>query len=69
LGNFAFQFIAFIHSLIASSASGFIGFPVAQALTRAGHHVTGLVRSQTKAKQLAAEESTFMPVDHASVPF
>ncbi|KAF8231059.1 NAD(P)-binding protein, partial [Tricholoma matsutake] len=38
------------------SASGFIGFPVAQALIRAGHHVIGVTRSETKAKQLATEE-------------
>lgn len=37
-------------------ASGFIGFPVAQALIRAGHHVIGVTRSETKAKQLATEE-------------
>lgn len=43
------------------SASGFIGFPVAQALIRAGHHVIGVTRSETKAKQLATEESTSTP--------
>lgn len=37
-------------------ASGFIGFPAAQALTRAGHIVYGQTRSAQKAKQLAAEE-------------
>lgn len=41
------------------SASGFIGFPAAQALVRAGHQVIGLTRSQEKAKQLAAEESRY----------
>jgi hypothetical protein len=40
------------------SASGFIGFPVAQALLRAGHTVYGQTRSKDKAKQLAANEST-----------
>lgn len=39
-----------------SSASGFIGFPAAQALARAGHIVYGQTRSAQKAKQLAAEE-------------
>ncbi|KAF9222923.1 NAD(P)-binding protein [Gyrodon lividus] len=37
-------------------ASGSIGFPVAQALSRAGHTVYGLTRSTTKAEQLAADE-------------
>ncbi|GBE79401.1 NAD(P)-binding protein [Sparassis latifolia] len=37
-------------------ASGFIGFPVAQAFVRAGHIVYGITRSETKARQLAAEE-------------
>jgi len=41
---------------IVLGASGFIGFPIAQALTRAGHIVYGLTRSEAKAKQLAAEE-------------
>jgi len=42
--------------VLVLGASGFIGFPVAQALTRAGHYVLGLTRSESKAKQLAAEE-------------
>ncbi|KAJ7133331.1 hypothetical protein C8R44DRAFT_977516 [Mycena epipterygia] len=37
-------------------ATGFIGFPAAQALVRAGHIVYGLARTQEKAKTLAAEE-------------
>ncbi|PSR88859.1 hypothetical protein PHLCEN_2v5008 [Hermanssonia centrifuga] len=37
-------------------ASGFIGLPVARALSRAGHIVYGLTRSESKAKALAAEE-------------
>jgi nucleoside-diphosphate-sugar epimerase len=40
-----------------SSASGFIGFPAAQALSRAGHQVFGVTRSESKAKLLAADES------------
>jgi len=42
--------------VIVLGASGFIGFPIAQALTRAGHIVYGLTRSEAKAKQFAAEE-------------
>ncbi|KIJ60222.1 hypothetical protein HYDPIDRAFT_32478 [Hydnomerulius pinastri MD-312] len=42
--------------VLVLGASGFIGFPVAQALSRAGHTVYGLTRSATKAKQLAADE-------------
>ena len=41
------------------SATGFIGLPVAQAFVRAGHIVYGQTRSEEKAKQLAAEESTY----------
>ncbi|KAJ7616516.1 hypothetical protein FB45DRAFT_841367 [Roridomyces roridus] len=37
-------------------ATGFVGFPIAQALVRAGHTVYGLARSEGKAKTLAAEE-------------
>ncbi|KAJ6611712.1 hypothetical protein B0H10DRAFT_1952835 [Mycena sp. CBHHK59/15] len=37
-------------------ATGFIGFPAAQALVRAGHTVYGLARTPAKAKLLAAEE-------------
>ncbi|KIK64209.1 hypothetical protein GYMLUDRAFT_40498 [Collybiopsis luxurians FD-317 M1] len=37
-------------------ASGFIGFPAAQALVRAGHIVYGQTRSQDNAKRLMAEE-------------
>ncbi|KIJ04545.1 hypothetical protein PAXINDRAFT_52935, partial [Paxillus involutus ATCC 200175] len=39
-----------------SRASGTIGFPIAQALSRAGHTVYGLTRSTAKAKKLAADE-------------
>jgi nucleoside-diphosphate-sugar epimerase len=42
--------------VVVLGASGFIGFPVAQAFVRAGHIVYGLTRSASKAKQLAAEE-------------
>lgn len=45
------------------SATGFIGFPVAQALARAGHIVYGLTRSEANTNKLAAEES-----EHASLP-
>jgi NAD dependent epimerase/dehydratase family enzyme len=53
------SFLALWRSAIDSSdsASGFIGFPAAQALVRAGHNVYGLTRSAQKAKQLIAEES------------
>ncbi|KAF4588389.1 hypothetical protein EYR38_010357 [Pleurotus pulmonarius] len=37
-------------------ATGFIGFPVAQALARAGHIVYGLTRSEANGNKLAAEE-------------
>ncbi|KAJ6530957.1 hypothetical protein DFH09DRAFT_1044708 [Mycena vulgaris] len=37
-------------------ATGFIGFPAAQALVRAGHTVYGLARTPAKAKLLALEE-------------
>ncbi|TFK94099.1 NAD(P)-binding protein, partial [Polyporus arcularius HHB13444] len=37
-------------------ATGFIGFPAAQAFVRAGHVVYGQTRSSSKARQLAAEE-------------
>ncbi|KAJ6464783.1 hypothetical protein C8R47DRAFT_1237322 [Mycena vitilis] len=37
-------------------ATGFIGFPAAQALARAGHTVYGLARTEAKAKTLAVEE-------------
>ncbi|KAF5348946.1 hypothetical protein D9758_014202 [Tetrapyrgos nigripes] len=37
-------------------ASGFIGFPAAQALSRAGYFVYGQTRSEEKAKRLAVEE-------------
>ncbi|KAH0826232.1 hypothetical protein J3R83DRAFT_5690 [Lanmaoa asiatica] len=45
-----------------SRSSGSIGFPIAQALSRAGHIVYGVTRSETKAKQLAADESRFPPL-------
>ncbi|PPQ73735.1 hypothetical protein CVT26_011890 [Gymnopilus dilepis] len=37
-------------------ASGYIGFPAAQALVRAGHYVIGQTRSAEKGKLLAVEE-------------
>ncbi|KAJ7133336.1 hypothetical protein C8R44DRAFT_772215 [Mycena epipterygia] len=37
-------------------ATGFIGFPAAQALVRAGHIVYGLARTEAKAKMLTVEE-------------
>ncbi|KAI0698499.1 NAD(P)-binding protein [Cytidiella melzeri] len=37
-------------------AAGFIGFPVSQALLRAGHTVFGQTRSQDRANKLAANE-------------
>ncbi|KAG7444423.1 NAD(P)-binding protein [Guyanagaster necrorhizus] len=42
--------------VLVLGASGFIGFPAAQALARAGHIVYGQTRSAQKAKQLSAEE-------------
>jgi len=42
--------------VLVLGASGFIGLPAAQALSRAGHIVYGLTRSERKAKQLAADE-------------
>lgn len=40
------------------SASGYIGWPTVQALSRAGHIVYGLVRQESQAKKLRASEST-----------
>ncbi|THU97488.1 NAD(P)-binding protein [Dendrothele bispora CBS 962.96] len=42
--------------VLVLGATGFIGFPVCQALCRAGHIVYGQTRSSDKAKKLAAEE-------------
>jgi len=42
--------------VLVLGASGFIGLPAAQALSRAGHIVYGLTRSEAKGKQLAADE-------------
>ena len=50
--------LAFIVNNLVSSATGFIGLPVAQALARAGHVVYGQTRSNSKSRQLAEEEST-----------
>jgi len=44
--------------VIVLGATGFVGFPVAQAFVRAGHIVYGVTRSESKVKQLAAEEIT-----------
>lgn len=43
--------------IVFSRASGYIGFPAAQALVRAGHYVIGQTRSAEKGKLLAVEES------------
>ncbi|KAJ7206250.1 hypothetical protein GGX14DRAFT_500409 [Mycena pura] len=43
-------------NILILGATGFIGFPAAQALVRAGHTVYGLSRTEAKAKLLAAEE-------------
>jgi len=48
--------------VIVLGASGFIGFPAAQALVRAGHVVYGVTRSVSKAKQLATEESLWADI-------
>jgi len=45
---------------------GFIGFPAAQALVRAGHIVYGQTRSQQKAQLLASEEITPVVCDPES---
>ncbi|KZT63697.1 NAD(P)-binding protein [Daedalea quercina L-15889] len=42
--------------ILVIGASGFVGFPVAQALVRGGHVVYGVTRLESKAKKLAAEE-------------
>ncbi|KAF8551936.1 NAD(P)-binding protein [Imleria badia] len=42
--------------VLVFGASGFIGLSVAQALSRGGHIVYGVTRSEAKAKQLAANE-------------
>ncbi|GAA97037.1 uncharacterized protein L969DRAFT_19907 [Mixia osmundae IAM 14324] len=42
--------------VLVLGATGFIGFPVAQALVRNGHIVYGLTRSDAKSKELQAEE-------------
>ncbi|KAJ7501254.1 hypothetical protein B0H11DRAFT_2189154 [Mycena galericulata] len=42
--------------VLVIGATGFIGFPVAQALVRGGHIVYGLARSQAKGQELAKEE-------------
>ena len=39
-----------------TGATGYVGSHVAQAMSRAGHEVHGLVRSEEKAKMLAGQE-------------
>ncbi|KIJ62535.1 hypothetical protein HYDPIDRAFT_176373 [Hydnomerulius pinastri MD-312] len=51
--------------VIVLGASGFIGLPVAQALSRAGHVVYGVTRSENKAKLLAAEEIIPIVADYS----
>jgi nucleoside-diphosphate-sugar epimerase len=55
--------------IFITGASGYIGGSVAQALLNAGHQVLGLVRSDEKAKQLAARgiEPIFGTLDDAAV--
>jgi nucleoside-diphosphate-sugar epimerase len=63
------QLLHLLHEMTLTSlrASGFIGFPVAQALSRAGYQVYGLVRTDAEAKQLAKNEGQsvlYMYYDH-----
>ena len=54
--------------LNTSSAAGFIGFPVSQALLRAGYTVYGQTRSKDRAKLLASNESVQHHFDiHSSI--
>ncbi|KAJ7610489.1 hypothetical protein FB45DRAFT_875838 [Roridomyces roridus] len=53
--------------VLVIGATGFIGLPAAQALVRAGHIVYGLVRSEDKAKMLAAEETPSV-INEAVIP-
>ena len=53
------EFGSHIFLTFRNSASGFIGFPAAQALARAGHNVYGQTRSTEKAAQLTKEESEY----------
>jgi nucleoside-diphosphate-sugar epimerase len=47
--------------IFVTGASGMIGFAVASAFARAGHHVRGLVRSPAKTRALAAAEIEPVP--------
>lgn len=51
-----------------TGASGLIGFAAAQALSRAGHEVVGLVRTQEAARRLAAIEVEPLLGDMAAPP-
>lgn len=43
---------------VLHSATGYIGWPTVQALSRAGHIAYGLVRQESQAQKLRASEST-----------
>ena len=52
--------LTILYFLFFSSATGFVGYPISQALARAGHIVYGLARTPEKARTLALEESEFV---------
>lgn len=45
--------------VLVFGASGFIGFPVCQALVRNGHSVVGQTRNASNAELFSREESEF----------